>query len=406
VNRGAGLFRSPLFTGVLAGCLVGTLLLVFRIDVTVSDIEYDWLAVGGALHGEAYAPVAQLAANEGVEVRFVLAADGSSDVAHPRTPAGLVLLTPLRLLSFEHLLPVATALSVAVMVIFVVVWARDVPGARWKRGLVVILGAVSAPVITTLAYGGQAIVVAGLTLGAWVISQRGRSITPTLLAAAAMALKLFPAILIPLWWVRGRRDLAVSTTATFAVMNALGLLLPGVSPSGALAVLVDASSDFLRVPTNGSLTGLLVEFGISPTAASAFSLTLLVAFAFALIVSKSPLPKSLALSLGITLLLLIVSWASYDVVLVPFAMILAVRSQPGSITPKVPLLLWGVVTFCFVAGLPLLTETIFAARVSFLVALFLPGLASPAMFRRRGSLEILAAETVQRPSQISIHQRD
>lgn len=330
------------------GLMVSTVLIWVGIDPVLSDIEYDWLAAGAAAEGDAYAPMLDIAEAAEVDLNIVRAADGSADTVHPRTPGALLLLQPLRLVRFDHLVPFIAGVSAALVLAFVMLWRREsVPSTR--ETLMLVATVASAPVLMAFAFGSVAIVIAWLSLASWYLGSRGSRVIAPVLAAVAISLKVFPLVLVAAWWIGGKRRLALITVLVTAVMNCAGLLLPGVGLSSAVSALADGATDFIRIPTNGSVAGLLINVGVGAETAVLLSSLLLVGS----LALASRRPKgtmaSLAMLLVLVLLFQPVSWASYDVILLPFALYLASNSRINSVVSAVPLLVWLLTTIPWLA---------------------------------------------------------
>lgn len=342
------------------------------VNITIADVEYDWLVTRAAIGGNAYDPVLSLAQDEGVQIHVVLAADGSADVLHPRTPGAILILLPLRLVPFAYLAAMITGLSVSVLIWFGWTWLTDGSGTAARKAVWLGVGAVSAPVVMTLAYAAQSLVVATLVIGAIVGSRRGKRALPALLAACAIVLKLFPAALLVFWWARGRRATVFGTVAGVAGLTLLGLLLPGVSLVDASAALSTALTDFVRVPTNGSLAAVLVDLGVPTFVAATVCLTGLgVLGAYAALWPKM-VPPSASLTLLVFLVLQPISWASFDVALVAFVVVVVGGGDRSNLTFAIPLLMWVLLTVSWLAAAAETAAIAFLTRGVVLLAVFLP----------------------------------
>ena len=347
---------------VLAGLVVGVFLALVRIDTVVADIEYDWLAARAAISSDAYMPVKELAEAEGVSVRIVVPLDGSPSI-HPRTPGALLLMLPLGLVPFSLLVPLATATSVAAWTAFCMFWLRDDSGRPTRRLLLLLVASIGAPIMMTFSFAGQGLIVGALLYAAWVRGSQGRAhVVPAAMAAAATVLRVFPGALILLWLRRRQTRLVLISVAMIVGLNALGLLLPGVSFASAVETLSQSAKSFMQIPTNATLAGVLTRLGLSTATAAMLSYSLLVLW-FVVYLSGR-IRDSFGLLLVGTLLLMPVAWTSYDVVLVPFALCLAGAGMTATVARATPLILWGVLTACWIGREPLLLWTSTAARAS------------------------------------------
>jgi hypothetical protein len=386
--------RVSIVVAIVGGLLVAFGVARLDVDVTIADIEYDWLAARAAIHGNAYDPVLSLAKDEGVEVLVVKAADGSTDVVHPRTPGALLLLLPLRWIPFRYLVALISGLSAAVVIWFAWSWLSSRGPPLGRRLLLLGLGILAAPVLMTFAYASQSLVVAGLVVGALVGSSRGKRILPALLAASAIVLKLYPAALVVVWWVRGQRKLVYRTIGAVAGLTVLGLLLPGVSLVDSWHALRSAELDFIRVPTNGSLAAILISVGIPVQAASAIGPAILVLLVGCAAVWRRSVPPSAVLALVIFLLLQPVAWVEFDVVLLPFVVVALADSKIARTTDSYPLIVWLVLTACWFAGISVIGELAFLARGALLLALMSPRNKSRSEGVMSGVAGVLEADVV------------
>jgi hypothetical protein len=386
--------RVSIVVAIVGGLLVAFGVARLDVDVTIADIEYDWLAARAAIHGNAYDPVLSLAKDEGVEVLVVKAADGSTDVVHPRTPGALLLLLPLRWIPFRYLVALISGLSAAVVIWFAWSWLSSRGPPLGRRLLLLGLGILAAPVLMTFAYASQSLVVAGLVVGALVGSSRGKRILPALLAASAIVLKLYPAALVVVWWVRGQRKLVYRTIGAVAGLTVLGLLLPGVSLVDSWHALRSAELDFIRVPTNGSLAAILISVGIPVQAASVIGPAILVLLVGCAAVWRRSVPPSAVLALVIFLLLQPVAWVEFDVVLLPFVVVALADSKIARTTDSYPLIVWLVLTACWFAGISVIGELAFLARGALLLALMSPRNKSRSEGVMSGVAGVLEADVV------------
>ncbi|HEY6634304.1 MAG TPA: glycosyltransferase 87 family protein, partial [Acidimicrobiia bacterium] len=180
----------------LTGLLVGTILALTQVNTVVADIEYDWLVARAAVADDAYRPIKDLAASEGVEIRIVRPLDGSPSV-HPRTPGALLVMIPLGLVPFSLLVPFATTISVSIWSAFCMLWLRQTRLRGSRRLLLLLVATCGAPIMMTFAFAGQGLVIGALMFAAWHHGVSGRArIWPGVALAAAAVLKVFPGVLL------------------------------------------------------------------------------------------------------------------------------------------------------------------------------------------------------------------
>jgi len=364
------------------------------VDTSVADVDYDWLVARAAINGNSYDPVLSLADDEGVNIYVVRAADGSTDVVHPRTPGALFLLLPLVLVPFRYVVPLITGFSAFVLICFASSWLSS-SGPPWHRRVIWLgLGLLTAPVLMSFAYAAQTLLVAAMVVGALVAAHRGKRAVPAVLAACAIVLKLYPAALLAVWWARGQKDVVFRTVIAVLGLTLLGLLLPGVSLVDSWDALRSAGWDFIRVPTNGSLAALLVNAGLSAQAASAIGIVALALLAAYVVVSGIGLSIPAVLALVVCLLLQPISWAAFDVVLVPFLVVALADSPTSRLSDAGPLVLWLILTVGWLASASFITELTFLARVALLVVLLIPRSPPPRPVPGSDLSEILVSEIV------------
>lgn len=366
---------------VAVGFLVSIVLIWAGVDPVVSDVEYDWLAAGAAAEGDAYAPVLEIADAADVDLNIVRAADGSADTVHPRTPGALLLLQPLRMVRFEHLAPFISGVSAALVLAFVMQWWRESGAPSTREVLLLLATVLSAPVLMTFAFGSVAIVIAWLTLASWYLGARGSRVIAPVLAAVAITLKVFPLVLVVAWWVGRKRKLAITTLLVTAVVNCAGLLLPGVGVSAAVSALSHGATDFIRIPTNGSFAGLLIVAGVaSQTAVLVSGLLLVGSLALAF---RRPWGSMASFAMLLVLILVFqpVSWASYDVIVLPFALYLASNSRVSPVVSSVPIIVWFLTTIPWIVDVTEVSQYTMIARLS-LALLLAVGAVLPGSERR------------------------
>jgi hypothetical protein len=229
--------------------------------------------------------------------------------------------------------------------------------------LLLVVASIGAPIMMTFSFAGQGLIVGALLYIAWVRGSDGRAnVVPAAMAAAATVLRVFPGALILLWLRRRQTRLVLISIAMIIGLNALGLLLPGVSFTSAVETLSQSAKSFMQIPTNATLAGVLTRLGVSTTAAAILSYGLLVLWFLTYLSGR--VRDSLGLLLVVTLFLMPVAWTSYDAVLVPFALCLAGAGLTAAVARATPLILWGVLTAAWIGGEPLLLWTSTAARVS------------------------------------------
>ncbi len=309
-------WRNAAIAAVAVGAIFVGLALAVGLDPPDTDIKYDWLSARGGLRSDAYADVRDLAAEAGYPI--VVNAPTGRPISHPRTPGAILLAVPLLLFDFDFLYSVATFITIVSVV--AILWPVLATTDRINRMLLAVMAAICAPTFVTLRFSSQAALVAALTLFAWPLMNKGKGLVGGGVLALAGTLKIFPLILVVPLLLRRRYWAVGATVMAVFILNLAGLALPGVSLSGAIEALTQASVTWVDLPTNGSLVTVVMGLGMSPGTAQAFVGVVLILFlALAVKLRKEqaladPLPWVTA-----ALLLIPLSWASYDLVIMPAA---------------------------------------------------------------------------------------
>ncbi len=292
------------------------LALAIGLNPSDADIKYDWLSASGAVSSDAYVDVRDLADEFGVTIGINRPVASTGPVVHPRTPGAILLALPLLLFDFDHLFAVATFITIASGV--AILWPVLATANRNDRVMVSILALICAPTFMTLMFTGQAGLVALLTLFAWPLLFKGRGLAGGLMLAVAGALKIFPLILLVPLLLRRRYFAFGATLAAFVALNIGGLTLPGVSLTGAVDGLSDASTTWVGMGPNGSLVTALFRIGVDALFSQAIAIAVLGFFLTAAVLTRKekvindPLPWIIS-----GLLLVPLSWLSYDMILMP-----------------------------------------------------------------------------------------
>jgi hypothetical protein len=330
-------------------------------DPLDADIKYDWLAARAALKTDAYANPLALASEAGVTIAVNLPPGTETIEGHPRTPGALLLAIPLTLIPFEWLFSVQLGVTIATLHILARTTPHWIGLSKVRRVLLFGLALISLPSIVNMRWAGLAGVVAVLALSSWRNSESGHEIAAGVEIAVAIVLKVFP-LLIVFAWIRRQRWRSIITAGTVGILlNAGGLLLPGISLGGAIEALTSSLDSFGSLTPNGSLVHFLGILGASSRTSIALAVILTVILVTATWRTRSTLTGPwLWLLLG--LLLIPLSWASYDIVLVPMVLTYAVSTVPEHrYVATAVALLWVIATF-FV--LFLLIDTGFVAFVA------------------------------------------
>jgi hypothetical protein len=216
------------------------------------DVLHERVTAWEAINGDPYRPVGEMMADHGFP--------GLEAGVAPRTPAALMFQTPLLVVPESYLMLVVTSLLLPLL--FYILWlTHTISRVEWRR--VVWVGPllfISFPVVTALSFGSlSAVLTVALILVAWAFQDRGWAGIPL---GIATAWKLWPALVVIGFWLLGRRRASYQAGVVFVLMNAAGLLLPGVSVAGSLESLRAGNDDWLEHSQNASLARVLFGLGI------------------------------------------------------------------------------------------------------------------------------------------------
>jgi Glycosyltransferase family 87 len=247
-------------------CLI---LIAFRVSGLPTVTDYSHLFAHGvfpdsaherataweAVWGDPYRPLAEIMPEHDYK-------DWVTGGPSPRPPSALLLQTPLLLISHDWLMPVATGLTVLLLV-WIGWLSLGLSGLSRRQAIwAVPLLLLSLPVISSLLYSPiMALLTVALLIASW--RYRDRRWAGVLLGLST-ALRLWPGFVIAGFWLNGRRRLALSAAVTFAVLSLAGLMLPGITLAGTIASLTAAKSAWLNHNMNSSLVVALWPVGVPP----------------------------------------------------------------------------------------------------------------------------------------------
>jgi hypothetical protein len=225
---------------------------------------------------------------------------------------------------FDSIYAIWFGLNVGMAVLLVGAWPTIGVRRSWIWGMT---AAVSMPMISTLYFGGQATFVALLVLGAWLAAEGDQDLLAGLMLAAAVCLKVWPAVFLVAWLVHRRRRAVMYGLAGIAGLTLAGLALPGVDLVSALEALGNGAGTWIGLGANASLPALLSMAGVPALMATAAAAA---AIGLGFWWLHRTYPRSLASPwpwlIG-GLLIVPLSWASYDVILLPLAIALAISAD-------------------------------------------------------------------------------
>ncbi len=198
------------------------------------DLRADRLTALAVLDGaDPYVAVDHLAHRYGSDLR------GWTHV-HPRTPGALVLQTPLAMIPESGLRYMALAGSALAIVATVAVALRVWP-VRPLIGLAICLGVgVTSVAVEAAAVGAQSSVLALFLAVGWWRLRDGDDPWAGLAVGLAVTLKIFPWLLLIVLLAR-RKQAAGAAVVTLGALNGVGLLIPGVTLTGAFDAVSSAN---------------------------------------------------------------------------------------------------------------------------------------------------------------------
>lgn len=290
---------------------------------SVSDATADWLTTKAAVSSvDPYVDPLVLAKR--FEVAYVFKRPPHSrQVVHFRPPGAFILLSPLLLLSPAQTY-VGTVFASIVFILLLTVFVSKITRVRLEHALLVApIIMLTSPVIGTFEWGSQSLLIATLITGAWLRLSRTDATSSGIALGVASTLKLFPLLLfLPL--IAGKRYRAARAAGiTFAVLQAGGLLLPGVNAVRVIRGLQTAGDSWGSHTSNVSLPGLLSQAGLDWQAAC------LIGFALGAVALRylwkiaGGFDTRFAGVLIVSIFLSPLAWGHYDASLIPVALWLA-----------------------------------------------------------------------------------
>ncbi len=338
--------------------VAGSFLMLWHLTALPLDLSADWAAAQAISDGVTpYQPSENFAPDYGVP---------GNEEAYPRTPGALLLGMPLALLPYSGLRITGYLLVVIGLIATAVLLARMYELAWWWLIGMMPLFLLTAPGVVTGIMANPAVLVAPLIMLTLLMGHREDSYLAGVPVGVATVLKMWPWAIAAVLFFSGRRKMGVGAAVSFGLVNLAGLLLPGISLSGAVDTL-RAVTWRLDYGDNGSLAALIGSTVVA-------QLLLVVAIWW---LSRFEWEAAAVASVAFALFLAPLLWPTY---LIPEVIVLVWAWRQES---KVPLLaavvslLWVVVpggTVTMVIGLLSVTAAIDGLRL-----MSRPGLEAPAL---------------------------
>lgn len=288
-----------------------------KVNPALTDARADWIVVHAAHEGmDPWSDLPTLGSALGTEYLPVGADElGEFERVHPRTPAALLLLSPLILIGADTsyvaaliagtLLLFATALIVrtrfnwfppTLIVLYVIVWMT------------------TAAFLQSSEFGTQSTLILLLVAVAWRSNRDKDSVGGGLALGVAMCLKIFPGLLlIPLLGYRKYRS-AFTSVLVFVGLNAFSVQLFGLDPFDALTAVRSPSEAWVGFSGNGSLAMPLVSLGMDPNMAGYITVAVAVVASIIVVMVSRSWDEAVSSVLVIALLCSPLSWVHYGVV--------------------------------------------------------------------------------------------
>lgn len=312
-----------------------------EVDTALSDSTADWLVVQAAQRAlSPWSDLTLLAENFGVDFAEIGGSElGEIERIHPRTPAALLIMSPLGLTSPQGAYTSLTVLTSASLMVSVLWLIPAIVATR--RRYVVLAGTVTiagGAYLATLEFGSHSGVLLLLVCCCWVGARRGAPVPAGVALGIAGALRIFPFLLLIPLWRAGERKAVYWALSTFVVTNLLSILVFDLNLMASLRGLTDAGGTWIAYSGNGSLAMPLVRAGIPEAVVS--SGVVVIGTGAAWLVSRPS--RNLDLAFGSVLLIALLasplSWEHYDLVILPAVGFLASTIRSPRLSDPI---LWG-----------------------------------------------------------------
>lgn len=339
---------------------------------TVPDAVGDWVTTRAAVDGvDPYLPIDELASRYGIPVD-----DLPSTAVHPRLPGALLLQLPLLLSPWRTVVSWMTIANLFALAL--VGWW----GWRWRGEALVALGLpflVLSPLFLELVghagYVGPMVV---LLSGSWWLASRRIEWAAGLLVGALASLRAFPLLLLPAFWIAGRRRTAVWGSALFVLLNLAGMGVFDLGAADVTSGLTAGAGLFGTDAHNASLAGLLNHVGVPYPVGALVGLAVSLSWwAHAVAGRHGQLDDVLSVTVPAMLLASPLSWPSYHLFYLP--VLARWLSGDRSKRAKVCVALTGLAyTVWHLAGVAVSGAVSAIANVSFVGASSISDVDSPA----------------------------
>jgi hypothetical protein len=300
--------------GLVATCLAGLGVVIFMTGLPLvsdysrlqgfgiwPDVLHERATAAESLNGNPYRPISEITSEHGHQ--------NVTGGLSPRTPAALLIQIPLTTIPEGILMPVVT-LTICGCLLGILALTGRIAEMPWDKlvwaGPFLFL---SHPAITSISYGSISVITTvALIVLAWAFQDKAWAGVPLGVAAA---MRLWPGLVIVGFWISGRRRTAYIALAVFIGVNALALLLPGVTLEGSLHALTQGGVDWIDHNHNASLALALSGFGV-PVA-----VTTVVASTIGVLLAMRNPSQAIRICLITALIASPLSWPAYMLAALP-----------------------------------------------------------------------------------------
>lgn len=306
--------------------IVLALWMAFRIvgatEPTETDATADWITVKAAfMKLDLFRDIHDLADATGA----TYLSPGSDlfageAIVNPRTPASILLMSPMVLLAWEDVYFVVVGISVAAFLVLIIYALPRLCRVGVSDLVIPIFGVIlGLAYVENIHWGTVSIPIALLVTLTWNRVRRARSTGVAL--AIASALKLYPGVMtIPMLVHRATRRSGVVAAVTFGLLNVGGAAITGVSLGASARMIQTGGSTWLTSPGNLSLPAVLTRWGL-PSGAT-YVVVAAGALAILAVSLRRPINQAIAFSLALAVVISPLSWISYDALVLPVLMML------------------------------------------------------------------------------------
>ena len=218
-----------------------------------------------------------------------------------------------------------------------------VPKFGWPNFLVEVGSIVmisTGAYLSSVEFGTQSTIVMMLVAVGWVANRRADSFGGGMALGLAMTLKLFPALLLVPFVMKGRIRAASSAVLVLVGLNVAGLVILGLNAADAYRSLSVASATWMGFSANGSLAMPLVRVLNVPPELTGVVVVLLAGFTAFAVARLATFEMAVAITVVLSILGSPLAWPHYDVLaFVVIGTLFALNRRVANQSPIVDVLL-------------------------------------------------------------------